>query len=81
MPLAGGDVDEGAARKHVNRRGLGSGIVVEVLYEMPSQADHRFGGVPVPMDGQNRSQLDGVQHTLGKIFRVVPEVQVHPEAR
>ena len=81
MPLAGGDVDEGAARKHVNRRGLGSGIVVKVLNEMPTQADHRLGGVPVPMDGQNRSRLDSIQHPLGKIFRTVPQVQVHPETR
>ena len=81
MPLAGGDVDEGASRKHVNRRGPGPGIVVEVFPEVTTQADHRLGGVPVPMDGQNRSRLDSIQHPLGKIVRTVPQVQVHPETR
>ena len=81
VPLADGDIKDVASRNHLNRRGLGPGIVVEEFPEVPPQADHRFGGVPVPMDGHHGSRLDGVQHALGKILRAVPEVQVHPEAR
>ena len=77
MPLAGGDVDEGTAGRHVNRRSLGTGIIVKVFDEVSSQAHHRLGGGPVPMDGQYRSRLDGVEHPLGLVGRAVPEVQVH----
>lgn len=81
MPLVGGDVDKGAARDHVNRSRLGSRIVVKVLHEMPPQADHCLRGRPVPMNGKNRSRLDGVEHSLGLVRRRIPEIQVHPETR
>ena len=51
VPLAGGDVDEGATRDHVDGLRHPPSGIVEVLHEMPSQAHHRFRGGPVPMDG------------------------------
>ena len=81
MPLSGGDVDERATRDHVDQRGSGAGIVIKVLLEMPPQAHHRLGSCPVPMDGQDRSRFDRIQHALGLILRRIPQIQVHPETR
>lgn len=81
MPLAGGDVNERAARDHVDHRGQGAGIVIEVLLEMSPQAHHRLGCSPMPMDGQHRPRLDGIEHPLRLILRRIPQVQVHPETR
>lgn len=64
MPLAGGDVDEGVAGRQVNRRSSCPGIIVKVFDEVPTQAEHRLGGDPVPMFGQHRPRLDGIQHPL-----------------
>lgn len=60
MPLAGGDVDEGASWRHVNRRSSCLGIIVKVFHKVSLRAYHRFGGGPVPTDGQDGSRLDGV---------------------
>ena len=81
MPLAGGDVNERAARDHVDHRGQGAGIVIEILLEMPPQAHHRLRCSPMPMDGQHRPRLDGIEHPLRLILRRIPQVQVHPETR
>ncbi len=76
MPLAGGDVDEGAAGEHVDCFGQSPLLVVEVFLEMSAEADYRLGGGSVPMDGQNGAGLDGVQHALGAIGRRVPQIQL-----
>ena len=81
MPLAGGDVDERTARDHVNGIGQPPLPVIEVLLEMPPQAHHRLGGGPMPMDGQHRPRLDGIEHPLRLILRRIPQVQVHPKTR
>ena len=81
MPLSGGDVDEGSAGCHVNRRSPDTGIIVKVFLEMSTDAHNRLGCVPMPMDGQIRPRFDGIQHPLGAILRGIPEVQVHPETR
>ena len=79
MPLAGRDVDQRAAGVHVDGVGEMAGIVIEVLLEMPTEADDCLGGGPVPMNGQDRAGLDGVEHPLGLVRRGVPEIEVHPE--
>lgn len=81
MLLPGGIAQDVASRNHFSHRSQDSGIVVEELPEVPTQADHRFRGVPVPMDRHYGSGLYGVQHPPGKIFQAVPAVQVYPEAR
>lgn len=78
VPLAGGDVDEGAAGEHVDGFGQPPLLIIEVFFEMPAEADYRLGGGPVPMDGQDRAGLDGVQHALGAIGRRVPQIVIHP---
>ena len=81
MPLAGGDVDEGAAGSHVNCYGPGPGIIVEVFDEVSTQADYCLGGGPVSMDGQDCSRLYGIEHPLGIVGWGVAEIQIHPQAR
>ncbi len=78
MPLAGGDVDEGAAGEHVDGFGQPPILVVEVFFKMAAEADYRLGGGSVPMDGHNGAGLDGVQHALGAIGRRVPQIVIHP---
>ena len=81
VPLTRWDIDESPARDHIDGIGQPALLVIEVFLEMPTQAHHRLGGGPVPMDGKHRSRLDGIQHPLGLILRRIPQVQVHPEAR
>ena len=76
--MAGGDVDEGAAGEHVDGFGQPATLIVEVFFEMTAEADDRFGGGSVPMDGQNCAGLDGIQHALGAIGRRVPQIVIHP---
>lgn len=33
------------------------------------------------VDGHHRARLEGVEHTLGMVFRRVAEVEVHPQPR
>ena len=35
----------------------------------------------MPMDGQRRTRLDGVQHALGIIRRRLPQIHIHPQPR
>lgn len=79
MLLPGGIAQDVASRNHFSHRSQDSGIVVEELPEVPTRVDHRFRGVPVPMDRHYGSGLYGVQNAPGKIFRAVPKDQVHPE--
>ena len=81
VPLAGGDVEEEGAGGHVDDLRQASVGIVEVLLEVTAEADDRLGGGRVPMDGQDRARLDGVQHALGAIGRRIPQVQVHPQPR
>ena len=69
VPLADGNVDDRATGNHVDGIGEPALSVVKVLLEMPPQTHHRLGRVPMPMDGQHRPRLDGVQHPLGTIGR------------
>ena len=81
MLLPRGIAQDVASRNHFSHRSQDSGIVVEEFPEAPAKTDHRFGGGSAPMDRHYGSGLYGVQNALGKIFRAVPEAQVHPEAR
>ena len=58
------------------KAGLLAGVVVEDLLCAAAEDDHLFAGLRVPMDGDDRTRLDGVQHPLGVVFRGIPEVVV-----
>ena len=81
VPLPCWDIDEHPAGDHVDGIGQSALLVIEVFLEMPTQAHHRLGGGPVPMDGKHRPRLYGIQHALGLILRRITQIQVHPEAR
>ena len=78
MVLAHGDVDGRgvAARDQEVASGFLAVVVVEDLLCTATEDDHLFAGLRVPMDGDNRSRLNGIQHPLRFIIRGVPEVKV-----
>ena len=78
MVLAHGHVDgRGVATwdKKVTA-GFLADVVVEDFLCTAAEDDHVFTGHGVPMDWDDRSGLDGVQHPLGFIIRGIPEVVV-----
>ena len=82
VPRARGDVqrhDRAAGRELDPLRQL-AGRVVELLEYPPAEADHRLGGVGVPVDRDHGARLHGVQHALRLVLRGVPQIQVHPQA-
>ena len=81
VPLTGRDVNERPAGDHVDGIGQPPFLVIEVFLEMPPQAHNSLRSCPVPMDGQDRSRFDRIQHALGLILRRIPQIQVHPETR
>lgn len=81
MPLAEGDVegDGGAAGRKLYGFGEMPEVVVEVLNQAAAQADHCFGGFPVPMDWQWAARFDSIQHSLRLVCGGVAEVEIHPQ--
>lgn len=57
-----------------------AGVVIEDLLCPAPEDDDIFAGHCVPMDGDDRSGLYGVQHSLGFVFLGVSEVVVHTKA-
>ena len=55
-------------------------VVVEDFLCTAAEDYHVFTGHGVPMDGDDRSRLNGIQHPLGFIFRGIPEVEVLTQA-
>ena len=78
MVLAHGDVDGRgvAARDKKVTAGFLAGVVIEHFLCTATENYHFFAGLRVPMDGDDRSGLDGVQHPLRFIIRGIPEVVV-----
>ena len=78
MVLAHGDVDGRgvAARDKKVTSGFFAVVVVEHFLCAAAEDDHLFAGLRVPMDWDDRSGLNGVQHPLRFIIRGIPEVVV-----
>ena len=78
MVLAHGDVDSRgvAARDKEVTAGFLADVVVEDFLCTAAEDYHVFAGLRVPMDWDNRSRLNGIQHPLGFIIRGIPEVVV-----
>lgn len=69
MVLTHGDLDgRGVATwdKEVTA-GFLAGVVVEDFHCTATENYNLFAGLRVPMDGDDRSGLDGVQHPLGAV--------------
>ena len=83
MPLADGDVqgDAIAIGRQVDDIRHLPFLVIKDFAQMPTETNHCLGRLHIPMDGQLRTRLNGIQHPLGPIRRRIPQVQVHPETR
>lgn len=55
-------------------------VVEKDLLRHAAEDDHVLGGFVVPMDGNHRSRLDGVEHPLGWVIGRVAEVDVFAKA-
>lgn len=82
MVLAHGHVDGRgvATRDKEVTPGFLAGVVVEHFLCTAAEDYHVFAGLRVPMDGDDRTGLDSVQHPLGFIIRGIPEVEVLTQA-
>ena len=78
MVLAYGDVDgRGVASWDQEvTAGFFACVVIEDFLCTAAEDYHVFAGLRVPMDWDNRSRLNGIQHPLGFIIRGIPEVVV-----
>lgn len=78
MVLAHGHVDGRgvAAWDQKVTSGFFACVVIEHFHCTATENDHLFTGLRVPMDGDDRSGLDGIQHPLRHIIRGIPEVVV-----
>ena len=78
MVLAHGDVD-GRCIATWDQKVTSSFIAVVVVEHFlcaTTENYHVFTGLRMPMNGNDRSGLDGVQHPLGAVVCGVPEVEV-----
>ena len=78
VPLADGDVQgdyRAAGREFDGLRAAELALVVEFLHQPAAKTDNGFGGFPVPMDGQRRARLDGVQPPVITPFKNSSAVQ------
>ena len=75
------------AHGHVDSRGITSwdkevtsgflaAVVIEHFLCAAAEDYHVFTGHGVPMNRDDRTGLNGVQHPLGLVFRGIPEVEV-----
>ena len=81
--MADEDVDSHVGAGGGEHYGSGAGmgrLSEELFHHLAPQADHRFGGCPVAMDGHISAGFDGVEHALGVILGVVAEVEVAAQA-
>lgn len=81
MPLADGDIQNIPAWCHVDGIRKDAILVIEILLEMPTDADHRLGRGFMSMDGNHSSGLDGVEHSLGVVSLRIAEVKVHAQTQ
>lgn len=81
MVLAYGDMDGRgvAARDKEVTSGFFACVVVEDFLCAAAEDYHIFTGHGVPMDGDDRTGLDGIQHPLRLVFGRIAEVVVHPK--
>ena len=82
MVLAEGYVDgrAGTAWSEEEPSGFIAEVVEEDLLRQAAEDDHILGGFVVPMDGDHRSRLDGIEHPLGGVVRRVAKVEVLAQA-
>ena len=78
MVLTHGDVDGRSVAAWDNEVTSGSFacVVIEDFLCAATENYHVFAGLRVPMDWDDRSGLDGVQHPLGAVVCGIPEVKV-----
>lgn len=83
VPGARGDVHPVAAlvAAEPQARGLATLVVIEHHVYLPAQQQLGLGCIPVPVHGNLRPALQGVQHPLRAVPGRVAQVAVHPQPR
>ena len=54
-------------------------VVVEYFLCTAAENYNVFAGLRMPMDWDDRSGLDGVQHPLALVLRSVPKIHIHSQ--
>lgn len=82
MVLPPGHMDGGSvAARHKEPAARLVSLPIEEQFLRPApQHHHVLTRAHVPMHGNHRPRLDGIEHALGLVVNRVPEVIVHPQA-
>lgn len=70
-----------AAWRDLNALAADPCVIIELLDHTPTQNHECLRRLPMPMNRNNRTRFDRIQHPLRRICRRIAEIKIHPQAR